>query len=170
MINNKKSILVDGYWVVRTNKWDAKIYTQEQADYSSKLLSNCIDCVNCISCSYCRGCSNCYYCHNCISCHNCIFCNYCDSCRSCSYCTYCHYCRDFKTNPQSITSPNIGSQNEQTTFYWNDEKEQIVRGCFVGNLEEFESKIKETHGDNEHAQDYFKWIEKIKFYKKTNKQ
>jgi hypothetical protein len=26
-------------------------------------------------------------------------------------------------------------------------------------------KIKETHGENKYAQDYFKWIEKIKIYR-----
>jgi hypothetical protein len=61
----------------------------------------------------------------------------------------------------------LGSRDSQTTFYWNNEKEQIVCGCFKGTLLEFEEKIKETHGDNEFAQGYFKWIEAIKFYKLT---
>jgi hypothetical protein len=64
-------------------------------------------------------------------------------------------------------SPSLGSRNSQTTFYWNKEKEQIVCGCFKGTLQEFESKVKETHNDNKYAQGYFKWIDAVKFYKLT---
>jgi hypothetical protein len=39
-----------------------------------------------------------------------------------------------------------------------------VCGCFKGTIEEFELKIKETHNDNQHARDYFKWIERVKIY------
>jgi hypothetical protein len=40
-----------------------------------------------------------------------------------------------------------------------------VCGCFKGKLKDFELKVKETHRDNQHAEDYFKWIEKIKIYR-----
>jgi hypothetical protein len=110
---------------------------------------------NLINCSYCIDCLGCIDCIDCIDCINCIG------------CIDCGGCSGFKTNPERITSPILGSRDSQTTFYWNNEKEQIVCGCFKGTLEEFEEKIKETHGDNEFAQGYFKWIDAIKFYKLT---
>ena len=142
--------LIDGYWVIGSNKWDASIYPQEQAEKYSKTLINCQNCINCSDCSYCRSCS---------------YCSYCSYCRSCSSCRSCSDCSDFKTNPQRITSAILGSRNSQTTFYWNEEKEQIVCGCFKGTLEEFETKVKETHGDNDFAKGYFKWIELVRMYK-----
>lgn len=155
---NKKSQLVDGYWVVGTNKWDTDIYTQEQAEKYAGTLFNCS---NCINCSYCRNCHDCYYCHSC---------NYCNYCHSCHDCYSCLDCSDFKTNPERITSPKIGSRHNHTTYYWTKEHEQIVCGCFIGTLLEFESKVKETHGDNQHAKDYFNWIEKVKLYIKGDKK
>jgi len=43
----------------------------------------------------------------------------------------------------------------------------VVCGCFKGTLDEFEAKVTKTHGDNQHAQDYRKWIEAIKIYQKA---
>ena len=43
-------------------------------------------------------------------------------------------------------------------------------GCFEGTLEEFELKVKETHGDNQHAQDYHKWIQRVKLYKEVTNE
>ena len=140
---------IDGYWVIRTNKWDANIYTQEQAEKYADTLINCENCTNC------RDCRNCRYCIDCIDC------SYCRNCSDCSDCSY------FKSNPQRITSPKLGSRNSQTTYYWNDENEQIVCGCFKGTLDEFEEKVKKTHGDNHHAKDYLKWIDAVKFYKQN---
>jgi hypothetical protein len=70
-------------------------------------------------------------------------------------------------NPERITSPKLGSRNLQTTYYWTEEKEQIVCGCFQGSLQEFENKVKKTHDDNDFAKGYFKWIEAVKKYKET---
>lgn len=124
--------LIDNYWVIGSNKWNASIYTQEQAEKYSKTLINCQNCINCSDCSYCRSCSDCSY---------------------------------FKTNPQRITSSFLGSRNSQTTYYWDDKREQIICGCFKGTLEEFEEKVKITHGDNDFAKGYFKWIELVRMYR-----
>lgn len=149
---------IDGYWVIGTNKWIASIYTQEQAEKYSATLINCENCIDCSSCSDCSDCRNCRGCSDCIDCRNCSNCGDCSDCSDCS---------SFKTNPQRITSPKLGSRNTHTTFYWNEDKEQIVCGCFKGTLKEFESKVKETHGDNDHANGYLKWIDAVKFYKLT---
>ena len=131
---------IDGYWVIGKNKWNAHIFTKEQAE---KYAATLINCENCIDCSDCSGCS---YCSGCLD------------CRDCSY---------FKTNQQRITSPTLGSRKSQTTYHWNEEKEEIICGCFKGTLEQFRAKVKETHGDNEFAQGYLKWIDAVKFYKLT---
>jgi hypothetical protein len=174
---NKKTQQIDGYWVIGSNKWNASIYTQEQAEKYSKTLINCQNCINCSSCSdcsYCRSCSDCSSCRSCSSCSDCSYCrscsscsdcSYCRSCSSCSDCSYCRSCSDFKTNPQRITSSFLGSRNSQTTYYWDDKREQIICGCFKGTLEEFEEKVKITHGDNDFAKGYFKWIELVRMYR-----
>ena len=169
-MSNNKTQLLNGYWVIGTNKWDANIYTQEQAEKNAETLINCTNCISCSycsDCSDCRSCRSCSYCSYCSDCSDCSYCSYCSSCRSCSDCSY---CSDFKSNPERITSPKIGSRNSQTTYYWNDEKELIVCGCFKGTLEEFEAKVKKTHGDNQHAHDYFKWIERINLYKEVTNE
>jgi hypothetical protein len=52
----------------------------------------------------------------------------------------------------------MGSRKAQTTTYWLDDKSQVVCGCFRGTLEEFKNKVVETHGDNEPAKEYQKYI------------
>ena len=140
----------NNYWTdLNNNKWDCDIYTEEQAEKLSKTLINCFNCINCIDC---------------ISCSDCRYCSSCRSCRSCSDCS------DFKTNPQRITSNKIGSRERQTTYYWNEETEQIVCGCFKGTLKEFKDAIKKEHNDNKYSKEYFKWIEAVEVYKGlTNK-
>lgn len=45
-----------------------------------------------------------------------------------------------------------GSRNEFTTFFRNRKREISVKcGCFHGNIDEFLSRVSETHGDNKHA-------------------
>ena len=218
---------IDGYWVIGTNKWNADIFTKEEAENEEKTLincSNCIDCIscsncndcsfcigcnNCVKCHFCRACDDCIFCHscsgckdcqNCINCSNCIGCIGCSACDDCSFCRdcrgcrdcndchncnhcidcsscfrcfdctdcrYCFDCRGFKRNPQRITSPILGSGNSQTTYYWNEDHEQIVWGSFKGTLQDFEEKVKERHGDTEIAKGYLDWIESVKNYKLT---
>ena len=56
-------------------------------------------------------------------------------------------------------TPFIGSRNEQTLFYWTSGGfEQVVCGCFLGSVDEFEEKVANTHGNNEHAAAYGKQI------------
>ena len=43
-----------------------------------------------------------------------------------------------------------------------DEKIFVIVGCFAGTIDEFERKVKETHGDNEHGKAYRLAIELAK--------
>lgn len=57
----------------------------------------------------------------------------------------------------------IGSRNGTTTFFrCKDGKIYVSCGCFLGDLEEFSDKVKQTHGDNEHGRVYMLAIEMAK--------
>ena len=57
----------------------------------------------------------------------------------------------------------IGSRNDTVTFMRSKELKIIVAvGCFKGSIDEFEEKVKRTHGENEHAQAYFLAIQLAK--------
>lgn len=57
----------------------------------------------------------------------------------------------------------IGSRNGFTTFFrTKDRKIFVACGCFRGDIDEFEAKVKKTHGDNEHAKAYMLAIELAK--------
>lgn len=46
----------------------------------------------------------------------------------------------------------IGSRNEFTTFFrTKDRKIKVSCGCFLGTIDEFLEKVKQTHGDSKHA-------------------
>ena len=50
---------------------------------------------------------------------------------------------------------NFGSKGRTSTFYKC--KDNIIRvncGCFNGTLDEFRTKVKETHGDSKYAKEY----------------
>ena len=181
---------LNGYWTDQDdNKWNCNIYTEEQAIKWSKTLTNCKNCINCRSCYSCNYCDSCYSCNHCNHCNYCNYCdpcnhcnhcnycnycNYCDSCNSCNYCNHCNYCYScdscdscnyWETNPQRYTTTNIGSRDQQTTFYFDTKRVQVVCGCFIGTLSEFENKVKETHGDNKYGKQYQAEIKKLKALK-----
>jgi hypothetical protein len=82
---------------------------------------------------------------------------------NCNNCNNCNNCRNYNENPQRIISQKIGSRSSQTTIYWNDSTNiQVICGCFRGNLEQFKEKVKQVHGNNKYAREYFNFIEKVK--------
>ena len=48
----------------------------------------------------------------------------------------------------------IGSRSDFFTAYITDKGLYLRAGCFFGTVIEFTSKLSETHGTNEHAQEY----------------
>lgn len=49
----------------------------------------------------------------------------------------------------------IGSRDDVITFMrTKDLKIAVKTGCFFGTIEEFEEKVKETHGNSHHAKEY----------------
>ena len=61
----------------------------------------------------------------------------------------------------------MGSRNSQTTMYWNDEKTQVICGCFSGSLEEFKTRVEKTHGHTKYGEEYQKLIKLIKLIKEN---
>ena len=60
---------------------------------------------------------------------------------------------------------NIGSRLGYTHIYNTDNGIFVKCGCFFGAIEEFAEKVKQTHGNNEHAKAYAALIDfaKAKF-------
>ena len=48
----------------------------------------------------------------------------------------------------------IGSRSDYLTAYITDNGLFLKTGCFFGTIENFKSAIKNTHGDNAHAEEY----------------
>lgn len=61
-----------------------------------------------------------------------------------------------------MTAGPIGSRDDVTTAFRTLNGVRIKCGCFYGNIEEFEEKIKGTHGDNKHAKEYLALAELLK--------
>ena len=62
---------------------------------------------------------------------------------------------DISSNSDIFLVTKIGSRNDTTTFFKSKENEIWVNcGCFSGNIDQFATKVTETHGDNEHGQAY----------------
>lgn len=62
-----------------------------------------------------------------------------------------------------LTVGPIGSRNAITTFFRTKSMEIFVScGCFTGNIQAFEEKVKQTHGDSANAKAYFLAIELAK--------
>ena len=59
----------------------------------------------------------------------------------------------------------FGSHSRSTTMFRGENENIYVScGCFSGTLEEFENKVKETHGNNKFAREYLALIEAAKIH------
>ena len=65
----------------------------------------------------------------------------------------------------------LGSENRNTTFFkCKDGHIHVSCGCFSGSIQEFETKVKKTHGDSKYAKEYLACIEVVKIhFKEENK-
>lgn len=68
-------------------------------------------------------------------------------------------------NADYLCIRGLGSYNRHTTFFkCNNGHIHVVCGCFEGNLDEFSTKVKETHGDSKYAKEYLACIEVVKIH------
>ena len=64
----------------------------------------------------------------------------------------------------------IGSRADYTHIYRTDQGIYVKCGCFFGTVDEFASKVKDTHGDNKYANQYFKVIDFVNKYFANDEQ
>lgn len=68
-------------------------------------------------------------------------------------------------NADYIYLKGFGSHSRSTTMFRGENENIYVScGCFSGTLEEFESKVKETHGNNKFAKEYLALVEAAKIH------
>ena len=65
---------------------------------------------------------------------------------------------------------SIGSRADYTHIYRTDKGVYVKCGCFFGTVDEFASKVKDTHGDNKYANQYFKVIDFVNKYFEKDEQ
>ena len=64
-----------------------------------------------------------------------------------------------------ICLKGFGSRNRNTTMFRTENGNICVScGCFIGTLQEFENKVKETHGNNKFAKEYLALVEAAKIH------
>ena len=64
----------------------------------------------------------------------------------------------------------IGSRADYTHIYCTDKGIYVKCGCFFGTVDEFASKVKDTHGDNKFATQYLKVIDFVNKYFEKDEQ
>ena len=58
-------------------------------------------------------------------------------------------------NADYTTIKGFGRNCRNTTFFKSEDDDvKVVCGCFLGTLDEFRQKVKETHGDSKYAKEY----------------
>lgn len=68
----------------------------------------------------------------------------------------------YKTQGNFVNVGNIGSRNDTTHYFYNDNR--VICGCFDGTMEKFEGKVKETYEEN--SKEYKQYIIAIDTLKK----
>lgn len=69
------------------------------------------------------------------------------------------------SNADYIYLKGFGSHNRSTTIFRTKSGNICVScGCFIGSLQEFENKVKETHGNNKFAKEYLALVEAAKIH------
>jgi len=48
------------------------------------------------------------------------------------------------------------------TAYLHDGEIKISTGCYIGHIDDFSKKVKEVHGENDHAKKYKKSLEFVR--------
>ena len=64
----------------------------------------------------------------------------------------------------------IGSRADYTHIYRTDKGVYVKCGCFFGTVDEFASKVKDTHGGNKFANQYLKVIDFVNKYFENDEQ
>ena len=67
------------------------------------------------------------------------------------------------SNNDYLCEKGLGSHNRSASFFkCKDGHIHVLCGCFSGNLDEFENKVKEEHGNSKYSKEYLGFIEVVK--------
>ena len=67
------------------------------------------------------------------------------------------------SNNDYLCEKGLGFHNRSASFFkCKDGHIHVLCGCFDGNLDEFENKVKEEHGNSKYAKEYLGFIEVVK--------
>ena len=67
------------------------------------------------------------------------------------------------SNDDYLCEKGLGSHNRSASFFkCKDGHIHVLCGCFSGNLDEFENKVKKEHGNSKYAKEYLGFIEVVK--------
>ena len=67
------------------------------------------------------------------------------------------------SNNDYLCEQGLGSHNRSASFFkCKDGHIHVLCGCFSGNLDEFENKVKQEHGNSKYAKEYLGFIEVVK--------
>lgn len=67
------------------------------------------------------------------------------------------------SNNDYLCEQGLGSHNRSASFFkCKDGHIHVLCGCFSGNLDEFENKVKKEHGNSKYAKEYLGFIEVVK--------
>ena len=67
------------------------------------------------------------------------------------------------SNNDYLYEKGLGSHNRPASFFkCKDRHIHVLCGCFDGNLDEFENKVKEEHGNSKYSKEYLGFIEVVK--------
>lgn len=125
------------YWTDKyQNKWDKTKFSEKEAEYLSKTLIDCQDCINssfCYNCHTCIEITNCQYCVRCNNCHESNDCQFCYKCLNCHYCIRCINCEKCIRCYHLINISNMSAYEHITE---NDFKcpKYIFNDCDDGSL------------------------------------
>ena len=95
----------------------------------------------------------------------CSFCEWCSFSERCSFGEWCSFsercsfgecCKcEFGEFQAMYTAGGFGSQGRTTYFFYMADTSVCVRcGCFAGTIDEWESRVRNTHGNNKLSRDY----------------
>ena len=97
------------------------------------------------------------------SCRFGAFCTFGARCSFGAFCTFGASCSfENKGFGSKILQIRAGSFDRTSTAFYLDTGIYIRSGCFSGTLEEFETQVEKTHGDNVHGKTYKLWCEIIR--------
>ena len=67
------------------------------------------------------------------------------------------------SNNDYLCEQGLGSHNRSASFFkCKDGHIHVLCGCFDGNLDEFENKVKEEHSNSKYAKEYLGFIEVVR--------